>query len=66
MRQFMRNNQGAPNGQPRDTAAMRRFMRMRNQQGGTRDTSARGGNRQFNRENPAQAGQTPASVEVQK
>jgi HlyD family secretion protein len=48
-------------GGPRDTAAMRQFQRMR-QQGGARDTSARARNRQFNRETPAQEGQaqTPA------
>lgn len=40
--QQMRGNQpGGMNGGPRDTAAMRRFMRMRNgQQGGPRDTAA--------------------------
>ncbi len=40
--QQMRGNQpGGQNGAPRDTAAMRRFMKMRNgQQGGQRDTAA--------------------------
>lgn len=45
---------GNQNGAPRDTAAMRRFMKMRNnQQGGVRDTSAR---RRMNRQ-PQQQGQ---------
>jgi hypothetical protein len=43
---------------------MRQFQRMR-QQGGARDTSARARNRQINRENPAQEGQTQAPA-VQK
>lgn len=37
---MMPGGQGFGQGAPRDTAAMRRFMQMRNQQGGQRDTAA--------------------------
>jgi len=53
-------------GGKRDTAAMRRFMQMRNsQQGGVRDTSSRRrSNRQPGQQNPGQNGQvsTPATI----
>jgi HlyD family secretion protein len=67
--QNMRGNQpGGQNGAPRDTAAMRRFMRMRNnQQGGARDTSAARRNyRQSGQQGPGQNSQVPAQPPVKK
>lgn len=64
--QNMRGNQtgGQPNG-PRDTAAMRRFARMRNnQQGAPRDTSAQRGVRQTRQQGAGQDRQAPAQTPV--
>lgn len=66
--QSMRGGQGGQNGAPRDTAAMRRFMKMRNsQQGGARDTSARSRTtRQTQQQESGKQNETPASGPVKK
>jgi HlyD family secretion protein len=63
--QNMRGNQpGSQNAGPGDTAAMRRFARMRSgQQGGARDTSAR---RTIRQSGQQVNGQAPAQIPVRK
>jgi hypothetical protein len=55
--QFGTQGGGQRGGGTRDTAAMRRFMQMRNQQGGTRDTAAM---RRFMQQRNQQGGQQGA------
>jgi len=59
------NQSGGQNGAPRDTAAMKRMMKMRNnQQGGVRDTSSGQRRRQSVQKGTGQKSQvaTPAPV----
>lgn len=66
---FQRGPQGgAPGGAPRDTAAMRRFMKMRNSQpGATFDTTARRrGNRQDQQQGNGQNNQGPSQQSGRK
>lgn len=66
---FQRGPQGgAPGGAPRDTAAMRRFMKMRNSQpGATFDTTARRrGNRQDKQQGNGQNNQGPSQQSGRK
>ena len=67
--QGMRSNQpgGGQNGAPRDTAAMKRFMRMRNnQQGGVSDTSARKNGRQSGQQGADMNPQAPIQTRIKK